>query len=131
MPQYSFLDESTGLYEDIFFKFAEAPKIGSYIIHEGRKLRRQATIPYASSDTVNIDPFSQKDFVRATSKAGTLGQLWDESKAMSEKRAQIAGSDPVKDAHMAKQEKETKIVPFEKRRQKAKENLAKKGIILE
>jgi len=131
MPAYLFYSEETDTYEDIFFKFADVPSIGTYITYEGRKLRRAASIPCASSDTINIDPFSQKDFVRATSKGGTLGEMWDYSKTMSEKRKDINGVDPVLEKHLDKKEKETKIVPFEKRRQKAKENLAKKGIILE
>jgi len=55
------------------------------------------TVPQASVDA-NIDPFSQTQFVdKLGSTKGTLGDTWERSAEMSEKRAaKRDGVDPVK-----------------------------------
>lgn len=126
MPNYSFLDESTGIYEDVFFKFSDAPPIGSYITYEGRKLRRQATIPCASSDSVITDYHSEKEFIRATNKSGTMGQLWDKSKEFSERRAEKEGRDVIKEKYEA--EKGVGGVPQASAKPKESALLKKLGI---
>ncbi len=55
--------------------------------------------PHAQVDTLsNVDPFNKNDFVKRTAKSGmTMGEMWSESAALSEKRAKMAGKDPVKE----------------------------------
>lgn len=131
MPQYLFLDELTNKIEEVFFKFADAPSIGTYIEYENRKLRRLATIPNASSDSVAVDPYSSKDFARITNKGGTIGELWDRSAEMSEKRKDKDGIDPVMEKHLAAQEKKTGRKSLHKKNREATEKLKAKGIIIE
>lgn len=68
---------------------------------DGIKFVRIFTIPNSSKDT-RCDPFNSKDFVNKTrDKKGTLGELWDLSKELSEKREQVLGKDPVREKYIA------------------------------
>lgn len=51
----------------------------------------------------SYDPWSQKDYLRKTSEMkGTMGDMWDLSKEMSQKRAKDNGGvDPVKQKYEA------------------------------
>lgn len=63
---------------------------------DGVGWQRVWTSPQATIDS-RFDPFSEKDFVKKTASAGTLGDLWDRSKEWSEKRAdKIGAEDPVR-----------------------------------
>ena len=54
------------------------------------------TIPNASIDT-KIDPLSERQFIESTSKKrGKMGDLFDQSRELSEKRAAQCGHDPLK-----------------------------------
>ena len=44
-----------------------------------------------------VDPYSAKDFVKATAKPGTIGDMWDCSAELSQKRADRNGKDPLKE----------------------------------
>jgi len=62
----------------------------------GVEFERVFTSPNTRFDS-EVDPFSEKQFVEKTGKMkGTLGDIWDYSKEMSEKREKIAGQDKVK-----------------------------------
>jgi hypothetical protein len=75
---------------------------------DGNKWNRVYTIPQTSMNT-EIDPFSSADFVKKTGeKKGTLGDLWDKSAELSEKRAKVHGNDPVKDKTISAYEAKTK-----------------------
>jgi len=65
---------------------------------EGVEWQRVFLSPNASIDS-SIDPFSKKQFIDATeNKKGTIGDMMDMSKELSEKRAEkIGGKDPVKE----------------------------------
>ena len=65
---------------------------------DGFEWQRVFLAPNASIDS-SIDPFSKQQFMDATySKKGTLGDMMDLSKEMSEKRAEKSGGkDPVKE----------------------------------
>jgi len=69
----------------------------------GKAWDRQYTVPKASIDS-RIDPESQSEFVdKTTNKRGTMGDLWDASKEMSERRKEIyGGEDPVAKKHFKK-----------------------------
>ena len=58
------------------------------------------TVPTASIDS-KLDPFDANQYVRATgNKKGTYGDLLNQSKELSEKRAQITGgADPIKEKY--------------------------------
>lgn len=68
---------------------------------DGYELKRIFVNPNAAFDTVNIDPFSSKDYVKVTGKSkDTIGSLFDRSKELSLKREQKLGhSDPQKQAY--------------------------------
>jgi hypothetical protein len=58
---------------------------------------RVFSIPNTAVDT-EIDPFSYTDFVNKTNgKKGTVGDLWDRSAELSEKRKKKAGKDLIKE----------------------------------
>lgn len=73
----------------------------------GVGFKRVFLLPHAATDT-HTDPFSKKDFMRRTHKKMTIGDMMDESAALSEKRAKKAGIDPVKAKTIADYEKLTK-----------------------
>ena len=78
-----------------------------YIDAKGQKWNRVFTKPQASIDTqVNLhDP---KDFVKKTrDKNYSLGQLWDKSAELSEKRGGNSGQDKIRNKAEHKYEKQT------------------------
>lgn len=57
------------------------------------------TVPQASIDT-DIDPMSQKSWNEKTkNKRGTIGDMFDKSKELSEKREKIIGKDPISEKY--------------------------------
>lgn len=69
---------------------------------------RVFTVPNASIDT-QINPESTNDWIEKTrNKRGTLGEMWDKSAELSEKRAKLhGGKDPVKEKYLNSKEKES------------------------
>lgn len=98
----------------------------------GLKWFREFTIPQAATNT-DISPFDQKAFTEKTGKMkGTWGDLERMSAEMSAKRAaKNNGIDPVKEKYFESQKKLTGLEHPEVKKRKAKEELAKKGVILE
>lgn len=94
MPLYLYLNERTGETKEILQSMND---VHSYE-EEGVAWKRVFTIPQTSIDT-KIDPNSSKDFVRATNKKGTIGDIMDLSAELSDKRAEKEGTDPVKQKH--------------------------------
>ena len=134
MPVYLFESvNKEGLYTDIFYHLKDAPKIGAVVENEGKKWRRIPTLPYAASDTQAMDPFDNKAFVDKTGKMkGTWGDMETLSSELSEKRAKLSGGqDPVLNRYEDQKQKVTGLESFRRKKDKAKENLSKKGIILE
>lgn len=74
---------------------------------EGVEWKRLYTVPLMSIDT-KVDPYSSKDFAKATNKKGTLGNMMDLSAELSDKRANKEGIDPVKQKHFDDYEKKNK-----------------------
>jgi hypothetical protein len=66
----------------------------SYIDENNIEWVRVFTTPNISTDT-QIDPYSQQAFLEKTKKAGTIGDLFDLSKDLSEKRGGDK-NDPIK-----------------------------------
>ena len=71
-----------------------------YFDSEGLKWKRVFTVPNASIDS-QIDPYSANEFVRKTeNKVGTMGEMMDYSKELSQSRAEKNGGiDPIKEKH--------------------------------
>lgn len=78
-----------------------------YIDEDGVKWRREFTVPQASIDA-NIDPYSSKAFVEKTRRAGTIGELVDLSKEMSERRGGIK-NDQIKKDHIKQWKKDRNL----------------------
>jgi hypothetical protein len=132
-PTYYFeLESDDSIHTDIYYSFKDAPKIGSIVEHEGKRWRRMPTMPCAASDT-QINENSASEFVRKTGQMkGTYGQMLDYSAEMSEKRAaKNNGIDPIAERYYEKHKATTGLEHHVVKKRKAKENLAKKGIILE
>ena len=93
MPLYLFEDKKTGEIREVIQRMSE-PHIYKA---KGRWWARVFVNPQVSID-VKIDPFSQKEFTQktATKKGVTIGQMMDYSAELSEKRARVAGEDPIK-----------------------------------
>lgn len=92
MPQYCYSNPETGEYIEIVQKMNDEHV---YIDENGLKWDRVFTVPNAGIDTIKLDPFSKKDFLKKTQKAGTIGSLMDRSKEMAEARKDKEGFDPV------------------------------------
>jgi hypothetical protein len=90
MPEYLYKNPDTGEQVSVWQSIHEEH---SYEI-EGVAYDRVYTVPQASMDT-KIDPYSQKEF-KEKSKGSTVGDLWDQSKELSQKREEKEGRDPVK-----------------------------------
>lgn len=69
-------------------------------LENGLKWNRIFTVPQVSTEEkLNINS-NEKDFARITGKKrGTLGDIFDVSKELSEKRQKIYGKDPVKEKY--------------------------------
>jgi len=106
MPTYIFEHPDTGDTREELQKMDE-PHV--YIDEDGVEWRRVFTVANFSVDG-KLNPFSSKGFVEATrNKKMSVGDLWDMSGEMSEKREQKAGGrDPVLDKYEKKEEKRRK-----------------------
>lgn len=80
----------------------------SYVDNHGTKWTRLFTSPNANFDT-QVDPFSRSDYLKSTeNKKGTMGDLMDYSKELSQERAsKNGGVDPVAEKFYSDHEKKT------------------------
>lgn len=96
MPVYIFQHPETEETKELHQKMSEAHV---YKDEDGVEWSRVWTSPNYTIDN-KVNPFSSKDFVRKTSKMrGSVGDLWDYSKELSDKRQEIAGRDKIKADH--------------------------------
>ncbi len=87
MPIYLFSNPKT---KEVKSVFQEMNAEHSYF-EDGIKFDRIYTVPNATIDG-KIDPFSSQKFIEKTGgMKGTLGEIWDYSKEMSDKRAKASG----------------------------------------
>ncbi len=128
MPQYQFLNEETGEVVEVFQKMNE-PHIYE---KDGTKYLRLFASSQLSENT-RINPYDSQDFIKKTrNKVGNLGQIMDESAALSKIREDREGVDPVKQKYYENYAKERrgqehKDVVTKRIREKA----AKVGITVE
>jgi len=93
MPEYLFEDPDTGEVISVTQGIDEEHTYSE----EGRVFNRVFTVPNASIDS-DVDPFSAEQFSEKTKNMkGTMGDIWDYSKELGEKRRQATGGeDPVR-----------------------------------
>jgi hypothetical protein len=126
MPFYLFENEDSGEVKEFFVKISDIKNFSP-----GIGWRRVYTVPYVSTDS-NIDPYSPKDFIEKTrSKKGTIGDLFDKSRELSEARGGEK-RDPVVKQFFSDYEKTKGIkhacqIQAEKK-EKLTENLKKFGV---
>ena len=93
MPLYLFQNPKTGKVKEVIQKMNDDHV---YFDEEGIQWNRIFTSPQASMDT-QICKDSSQDFVRKTrEKNYSLGQMWDMSAELSEKRGGASGHDEVR-----------------------------------
>ena len=97
-----------------------------YIDESGVVWNRVFTAPNAGVDTVKLNPFSPKDFLKKTSNQGCVGDLMDRSKEMSEKRKQKEGFDPIQQKYFTDYSNKRK---GHRHSEQIKQDLKTKGII--
>lgn len=100
MPNYLFTSQTTGETREFFYHMRDVPKVSAIIDIDGEKWRREMTMPQAAPNGIKpLDPHSAKQFVAKTgAMKGTIGDMLDLSKEMSEKRAEKHGEkDPIKE----------------------------------
>lgn len=94
MPIYIYQHPETGERKEIVQRMNE-----EHVYSEGdTKWLRVFISASAQIDTFeNLNPNNKQAFVKKTASKGmTMGQMWDESKRLSEKRAKHSGLDPVR-----------------------------------
>lgn len=102
MPLYIFQNPITKEVIEVLQSMNEEHK---YLNNDGLEYTRLYTIPNCSIDS-RIDPYSSKDFAEKTrNKKGTIGDLLNESKELSEKRGGQS-NDPVLKTFLSSYEKE-------------------------
>lgn len=80
-----------------------------YYDEKGVKWNRVFTTPQVNTEGTLEADCSEKKFAEFTkNKKGTIGDLWDRSKELSEKRAKIYGEDPIKKQYKEKWSKQRK-----------------------
>ena len=106
MPTYIFEHPKTGEHREEFQKMND-PHV--YTDENGVEWKRVFTPANFSIDG-KVNPFSSKGFVDATrDKKMSLGDMWDMSAEMSEKReSRVGGKDPVLDKYEKKERKKRK-----------------------
>lgn len=96
MPQYTYLNEETGETVDVIQTMREEHR---YFGEDGKEWKRVFYSPNASVNSLsNTNPFDTRSHVEKTGQMkGSLGDLFNISKEMSERRQdKIGGEDPVK-----------------------------------
>jgi len=129
MPIYIYLNEQTGEYKEIIQKMNDDH---SYSDETGHKWSRVFSKPQAAFNT-KIDAYSSQDFAAKTGqKKGTLGNLFDQSRELSEKRKDKEGVDFVKEKFYEDYAKERKGRPHKDVMDRtALQKLEKMGVTIE
>lgn len=123
---YLYRNPLTGEIKEVSQKFDEEHQYEENSV----KYDRVFTVPNMSVDTI-IDPNSPKDFVKATNKKGTIGELWERSAELSDKRKGTSKVDYVKEQKYENYKKNVGKPHIDKLKQAAAQKLDKMGIIIE
>lgn len=129
MPSYIFENPQTGEQTEIIQGINEDHR---FVDNNGTEWRRIFVNPNVSTDT-QFNPLSSKDFVEKTrNKKGSLGEIWDKSKELSEKRKEITGEDGVlKNYYKKYSEQRRGKLHDDVRKQNAAAKLNKLGVEIE
>jgi len=93
MPVYLYQNPKTGKVKEILQSIHDNHEYEE----DGIKWNRIFTVPQVNTFDKLTEASTEKDFARITSnKKGSVGDLWDQSKELSEKRAKTYGQDPIK-----------------------------------
>jgi len=96
MPVYVYKHPDTDQTIELVQKMNEEH---AYVDKEGVKWQRVWQTPNTMIDS-DIDPFSQEQWNNKTKDGkGSVGDLWDRSRELSEKRKKALGHDPIKDKY--------------------------------
>jgi hypothetical protein len=98
MPIYLYKNNETGEIREVF----QGMNDDHVYFGDGEEKEDWGRIWTKPNMTIDsqIDPFSSRQFVEKTGKeCGTVGDLWDRSKELSEKRKEILGKDPIKEQY--------------------------------
>lgn len=106
MGLYLYKHPEEDLYIEVFQKMKDEHV---FFDQDGLEWKRVYTVPNVAFDSRPIDPYSSKEFVKATNKKGTVGDMLDLSAELSNKRADKEGEDPVKRKFFDKYQKENKV----------------------
>jgi len=94
MPVYAYIHPDT---EQVIEIVQSIHDKHVYIDKDGIEWRRLFTVPEVNTQGTLKATASAKEFTEFTkNKKGNLGDLWDRSKELSEKRKKIYGKDPVR-----------------------------------
>ena len=108
MPTYLFRNPKTGEIKEITLGINEEKNYSE----KGLSWERVFTIPNASID-IKINEFSERDFLEKTNKKNySLGEMWDTSKELSEKREKVQGKDSVKEKALENYSKKRKGLKY-------------------
>ena len=128
MPFYIFESEKGEIVEKFFHMMENKQFFGP----DGKFWRRIYLKPQMSIDSIIKDPLSSKEFINNSSrKTGVLGDLIEQSAELSQKREKLCGLDPIKSKYIKNWEKKRKRLHPENRKIKCKNELDKRGVILE
>lgn len=131
MPIYIFQHPETQKVIEVVQKVHDKHEL---IDQDGVKWDRIWTIPSASVGT-KIDPYDSKSFsARFENKSHKIGDLWQESAELSEKRKSRDGVDKLKQKAFDEYRKKTgrpHPTQYRENQRKMRENLRKKGVIVE
>lgn len=107
MPIHSFVHEASGETIDVYVPASAPAPEHQLQVRDGREYRRVYAAPLAAKDTQYGDA-SLKDFSRKTSdKSGLkVGDMWEISREMSDRRRQRDGVDVVRERYYEKYEQE-------------------------
>ena len=104
MPIYEYKHPETGKVIEVIQGMTDKHV---FIDDQGVKWNRVFAVPNAAVDS-DLDPFSEKDFIKHTAKKGmTHGDMTELSKNLSNKREKLRGLDPIKQKTVTNYEKKT------------------------
>ena len=104
MPIYLFQHPESGEQVEVLLGMNEDK---FYIDDDGIEWQRVFLAPNATIDA-ELDPFSSRSFIDKTNSKGSMGDLMERSKEMSEKRKDKLGFDPVQKKYFQEYSKKKK-----------------------
>ena len=105
MPEYLYKNPETGETISLMQKMSDTHE---FIDDNGLSWQRVFSQIGIGIDSQNVDPFSEKQFMEKTANMkGTIGDMMDYSKELSQQRESSRGKDPVKQKMFDNYKKET------------------------